>query len=588
MIMKPRFLLWLMALLFATAVAAQERPVVGFFADGKGALRALVGAPGAWEAPTVIPEGVLSAGFEGRLLWYKTAETLFVCSRDTGCRSFAAPEGPARSWLSSRDGSVWFFFPRSAQSATLDDRGEKLQYTEEQPPEESVAEQIGPGVRAVRRDGELLALWEDGTSAVVPLAEVPSFQLLFRDGTNEAPVGDSFAMPPAAPGESSTARFRIRNRGTVAVVITRLSIDPGPFKTFDQFFPPRTIAPGEFADFSIRFSPDAPGEYSRTLYVNDLKVTLSGSSTAASSVELESPSGWIWLKAGETVSLGAVERRTALTRRVRIIPPAAATVTGDGFTLSPTDDPSMYLLQFLSDRVGLAAGLLRVEARTFPLEVQVNDFPAPSPSFQWLDSPGPAKQVKFKIKLSEAARASLIGVLTVTFTPDSGLPDDTAVMLLPISARSQTVPFTEGVMESGELTLQTGSTAGTIRVRAAIGSKYAEETIRISPMPIAFTAAKAAISSANAQVTLTGYDTARTASRISFTFYLKSGQVAAPGRIDADVRSAFADYYKTVSGSVFSLRAHFPVSGTHTELESVEVEVVNASGSVSTGRLRFE
>jgi hypothetical protein len=451
-----------------------------------------------------------------------------------------------------------------------------------------VAEQIGPGVRAVRRDGELLALWEDGSSAVVPLAEVPSFQLLFRDGTYEAPVGDSFAMPPAAPGESSTARFRIRNRGTVAVVITRLSIDPGPFKTFDQFFPPRTIAPGEFADFSVRFAPDAPGEYSRTLYVNDLKVTLSGSSTAASSVEIESPSGWIWLKAGETVSLGAVERRTALTRRVRITPPAAATVTGDGFTLSPTDDPSMYLLQFLSDRVGLAAGLLRVEARTFPLEVQVKDFPAPSPSFQWLDSPGPAKQVKFKIKLSEAARASLIGALTVTFTPDSGLPDDTAVMLLPISARSQTVPFTEGVMESGELTLQTGSTAGTIRVRAAIGSKYAEETIRISPMPIALTAAKAAISSANAQVTLTGYDTARTASRISFTFYLKSGQVAAPGRIDADVRSAFADYYKTVSGSVFSLRAHFPVSGTHTELESVEVEVVNASGSVSTGRLRFE
>lgn len=579
---------WLIPVFLAVAALGQERPVQGYFADGQGALRALVGAPGAWETPVVIPEGVLSAGFDGRLLWYKTDRHLFLCLPDSGCRSESVAEGPAMARRIPADEAVWFYFPSASQWARFDSDSHVLHFEEIDATPDAEPEQIGPGLRALREDDRILAIGEDGSSAWVPLAEVPAFQLFFRDGNAEVPVGDSFTMPSAAPGESSTARFRIRNRNTIAVVITRLSIDPGPFTTFDQFFPPRTIAPGEFADFSVRFAPSAPGEYSRTLHVNDRKVTLRASSAAASSVELETPSGWLWLKAGEKVSLGSVERRSVLTRRIRITPAAPASVTGDGFQLMPTSDPSMFELRFQSDRVGLATGTLRVDERLFPLEVQVNDFPTPAPSFVWLDTPGPTKQVRFRVKLSEAARAAVTGVLTVTFTPDSGLPDDTAVMLLPISTRSQPVPFAEGAAESGELTLQTGSTAGAIRVRIVIGSRSAEETIRIAATPVVLTQARASVASANAQVTLTGFDTARTASRLSFTFYLKSGQPASPGRIDVDVRNAFAEYYRTVSGSVFSLRAHFPVSGTHTELDSVEVEIVNGSGATATGRLRFE
>lgn len=585
--MNPRALLCLVAFLLSHTAAAQNRPVRGYFADGRGALRVLVGAPGAWEAPIVIPEGILSAGFDGRLLWYKTATQLVLCSTQDGCRFLTAPEGPA-FLRSGRDGELSWFFPAIRQVGSIDQESQLLQYSDIDGEPEPEPERIGPGLRAAHDNATLLALGDDGSSSLVPLAEVPSFQLLYRDGTKEVPVGESFRLPPAAPGESSTARFRVRNSGSIAVVITRLSIDPGPFKTFEQFFPPRTIAPGEFADFSVRFAPDAPGEYARTLHVNDLKVTLLGSSTASSSVELETPSGWLWLKAGEKVNLGAVERRSLLTRRIRITPPAPASVVGEGFRLQPTADPSLFELTFQSDRLGIASGTLTVEQRAFPLEVQVNDFPPPSPSFVWVDDAAPAKQVKFRIRLSEAARAAVTGALTVTFTPDAGLPDDSAVMLLPISARSQSVQFAEGASESGDLVLQTGSTAGVIRIRIAIGSKAAEESVRIHPMPVVLTQAKASVASANAQVTLTGFDTARSAARLSFTFYLKSGQPAAPGRIDVDVKSAFADYYKTVSGSVFALRANFPVSGSHTELDSVEIEVLNASGSTSTGRLRFE
>lgn len=585
--MKTRAFLFICCLLLPLSALAQNRPIRGYFADGRGALRALAGAPGAWEAPVIIPEDVLSAGYDGRLLWYKTAKHLFLCSDEEGCQSFEAPEGPAHKLESGNDGRLSFYFPLADQLAAID-KGRDPEFTIVEKELDPHPEQIGPGLHAVREGDQILARTDDGSATVVPLAEVPSFRLLFRDGNNETPVGDTFTMPPAVPGESSTARFRVRNTGSTAVVITRLSIDPGPFKTFDQFFPPRIIAPGEFADFSVRFAPEAPGEYARTLHVNDLRVTLLGASTTSSSVELESGSGWIWLKAGEKVSLGAIERRSALIRRIRITPPAPASVTGEGFRLLPTADPSVMELHFQSDRVGVASGTLTVEQRSFPLEVQVNDFPPPTPSFVWSDPPGPVKQMKFRVRLSEAARAAVTGALTVTFTPDSGLPDDTAVMLLPVSARSQPVSFAEGAAESGELVLQTGSTAGTIRIRIAVGTKSAEETIRISPLPVVLTEAKAAVSSANAQVTLTGFDTSRSASKLSFTFYLKSGQPASPGRIDVDVRGAFGDYYKTVSGSIFGLRAHFPVSGTHTELDSVEVEILNASGSTSTGRLRFE
>lgn len=579
----PLILAWV-----GTVSSGQQHPVRGYFADGKGALRALTGAPGAWQAPVMVPDGVLSAGYDGEVLWYKTRGQLHLWRAGGSWAVYPAPEGPARARRAESGEGIEFLFPDTGEIGVPDSAAGLLQIKTNATEEFEWPESIGPGLKAVRQEGEVLAVDADGTASLVPLAELPPFQLLHRDGTTEVPISGSFVMPSAAPGESSTARFRIRNTSSTLIVITRLSIDPSPFRTFDQFFPPRTIEAGGFADFSIRFSPQAPGEFSSTLHINDLKVTLIGSSISASSVELETPGGWQWLKAGEKVNLGTVERRSKLTRRLRITPPVPATITGDGFRLLPGDENSTYIVEFVSDRVGLNQGVLQVESRSFPVEATVTDFPAPKPSIVWTSETGAAKQAKFRVRLSEPARAEVSGMLTLTFTPETGLPDDGAVMFLPSAVRSLTVRFAEGAAESGEMTLQTGTTAGVVRLRVMIGANPAEETVRIPAAPVVLTQAKAAIASANAEVVLTGYDTPRAASRISFTFYLKSGQSAAPGRIDVDVRNAFAEYYKTISGSAFTLRAHFPVSGTHTELESVEVEVLNSAGSTSTGRLRFE
>jgi hypothetical protein len=178
--------------------------------------------------------------------------------------------------------------------------------------------------------------------------------------------------------------------------------------------------------------------------------------------------------------------------------------------------------------------------------------------------------------------------VSVSFVPDAGLPDDTAVMLLPSSVRAVPVTIREGSTATEELLVQTGTTAGLVQLRATVGSRSAQASFRIAPAAVVLQSVKASVASANAEIVLTGYDTVRSASKLAFTFYLRSGQTAAPGRIEVDAGQQFADYYKAVSGSAFRLRAHFPVSGAHTELDSVEVEVSNSAGRTTTGRLRFE
>lgn len=582
---------FVLGLLAVGSMNAQERPVAGYFWDGRGALRALVGWPGHWESPVVVPEGVLSAGYDGQLLWWKTADRLWIRMPRSGeWLEFAVPEGPAAARFEREQGIVRFFFSSTNEVSEFDLSERQFRFLE---PEESANEPdwpevIGAGYVLERSGDSILVRDSEGVTSAVPLADTPVFQLFLVEAGVEKPVGSSFTMPPAAPGDSSVARFRVRNTGTIAVVITRLSIDPGPFKTFDQFFPPRTIAPGDFADFWVRFAPEAPGQYQRTLYINDLKVTLMGSSEGLPVLEVETASGWQMMKAGEATSLGSVERRSVLARRVRVTPSVALSVSGEGFTLEPGADTGYYTIRFSSDKAGLARGSVQEGARTFPVEVTVTDFPTPTPSIELLDEVGPARQVRFRVKLSEAARTNLTAAVSVSFVPDAGLPDDTAVMLLPNSVRTVPVTISEGSTATGELLVQTGTTAGLVQLRVTVGSRSAQASFRIAPAAVVLQSVKASVASANAEIILTGYDTVRSASKLAFTFYLRSGRTAAPGRIEVDVSQQFADYYKAVSGSAFRLRAHFPVSGTHTELDSVEVEISNSAGRTTTGRLRFE
>lgn len=569
----------------------QEAPVAGVFRDGAGALRVLKGVDGAWVAPVAVPEGVVSAGSNGRWLWYKTQNELRVRGPRDGWAAVAAPAGAAAA-VFARDGRLTgFVFPEAGLAAewreeamALDEARTWSSDAGDPMPEE----QVGEDLYLVRRDGAILVRRAGLEPVLIPLAETVTFQLFQRNGETETAVGAALTLPAAAPGETSEARFRLRNPTTAPVLISRLSVDPGAFRIFDQFFPPRYVEPGGFADFAVRFAPAAAGTFTTTLWVNDLKVALTATSEAAPVVEIETLAGMRVFGAGETADLGSVERRATLRRAVRVTPAVALKVEGEGFALQPGNKEGEAWVVVSSDKPGAAQGTLDAGGRVFRLRAVVTDFPTPRPSIVTVSEWKTAGQAKLKVRLSEAARTAYLATLTLEFTPDAGLPDDAAVAFLPQAARTLSVRFAEGESESKEIVFQTGTTAGLIRLRAALGSNTEEKSVRIQPEPVAVTATRALAASAAAEVTVTGFDTTRTVSRVAFTFYLKNGQTAAPGRVEADVASAFSTYFKTVTGGAFALRANFPVSGTFSELEGVEVEIVNSAGTARTTRLRFE
>jgi hypothetical protein len=348
------------------------------------------------------------------------------------------------------------------------------------------------------------------------------------------------------------------------------------------------IEAGGFADFAVRFAPASAGAYSATLAINDLRVALSGSAEEAPVVEMELQSGWAVLRAGDAVEMGSVERRAVLRRALRVTPAVSAQVSGAGFSLEDGGGAGRWVVAYMGEKAGLAQGVLEVGGRVFPLRATVTEFPAPRPALVLIDDAKTASQVRFKVKLSETARTAYTAAVTLAFTPESGLPDDPAVALLPQAARSVAVRMEESAAESAELAFQTGTTAGRITVGVTLGAYSDQSVYRVIAEPVVLTAVKAAAASANAEVVLTGYDTTRSVTKAAFTFYRKDGQAAPPGRMEVDVSGAFGNYYRSNAGGAFTLRANFPVSGTHTELEGVEVELVNSAGARQAGRLRFE
>jgi hypothetical protein len=640
---------------FVLCCAAQqpEAPIRrGLFVDPEGLLRALTGPTGGQKAVLVGSGQALAAGASSKSSWYAVGRTLFVTGRgeETSC---AVPDGGVLGSFDLDGLPFAFYFPQSNQQARWDagtgrlgpmedvpleanqvvvaigpagphsdqialvtaeegaggaalvsPSGEVLRYQPAQPgtaPESM--EWLDDGV-ALLRAGGVLKAWRPGEEAqLLPLADPPGFALYYRDpAAGETPVGESFTFASAAPGETSEARFRIRNPTAASVTINRLSIDPGPFRTFDQFFPPRIIAAGDFADFSIRFAPTEAGEFERLLHVNDLLVKLRGSSTGLPFLEIEVSGAWKRLTTGSATDLGTVERRATLERRSRVVTPPGATaaappaISGEGFSLS-ADGADEFVIRFSAEKAGSYSGSLDFAGRSFAVTATASEFSAPRP-IPTIDAAQlkSGSQQKVTVEFSENSRVQTTGTLKLVFRPDTaGSPDDSSIAFLPQLTRQVGFTVKEGATRadfngSDGVSLQTGTTAGTIVLQATVGSVTREASFHIAPAPVSLQSAKASVAPGAAEVVAVGFDNARSVSKVTFTFILKSGLAAAPGRIEKDVSATFQDYFKgnPAAGGSFALRANFPVSGAASELIGVEVEIANSQGTCQTGRLRFE
>ena len=137
--------------------------------------------------------------------------------------------------------------------------------------------------------------------------------------------------------------------------------------------------------------------------------------------------------------------------------------------------------------------------------------------------------------------------------------------------------------------LQTGTTAGTIRVIAELGSFTDQATATVLPTLVTLDTKQGTVLGNGVQIDVSGYDNSRSAGPLRFTFYDRNGNPLSVGAIRVDVGVDFRRYFDTTTyGGMFTLRAFFPVnSGSPAEISAVDLEITNNAGTTAAVRIPF-
>ncbi|MCS7026717.1 MAG: hypothetical protein NZV14_18110 [Bryobacteraceae bacterium] len=431
------------------------------------------------------------------------------------------------------------------------------------------------------------------------------------NGVTETPVAGIVQLGSTSTGDVLQVQFRIRNGGATAQTLQLLSISGAGFRLHQAPTLPFPIAPNFSVDFYVQFQSSEPVADARgALRLNELTVTLVAEARAAPVVSVVQEDGSLSRRmAGQAVVFPPTERDGSSARWIVLENPHRAPlmvnlgVSGESFRLAaPPPQPLIlerdasrsFELRFEPASAGLKRGALLVDQRTFPLEGVATEPAPPRPSIAiptgGLES---SKQVPIAVLFEEASRAEAKGQLRFEFTPSMAGPDDPAIVFLPVNRRSiefQVRPGDRAAQfgSQREVILQTGTTAGTLRIVAEMSGWRTEAQASIPPAPAVLDKLTAFKTTATLDLTVSGYDNTRSISEIAFTFYDAQGTMIPPGNIRSFVAPLFQDYFRTTSvGGMFSLRAIFPSTAPTQGVRYVEMEVTNQAGTSKTQRIEF-
>ncbi len=202
------------------------------------------------------------------------------------------------------------------------------------------------------------------------------------------------------------------------------------------------------------------------------------------------------------------------------------------------------------------------------------------------------QQAKIAIRLASASKVSGTGQLSIEFKPSvAGKAEDSAVLFPATGARAISFTIAEGEdvgRFNGRLDteFQTGTTAGMVTFTAKLGSHTEQFAVEVPRAPVVVDSTRSTRVGGGIQVQVTGFDTSRSTSLLVFTFFDLAGRTVAPGPIQVDVSRAFEQYYATTDyGSVFTLRALFPVTGDSSQVGAVDVGLSNSLGDTRSGHV---
>ncbi|HEU0123703.1 MAG TPA: choice-of-anchor D domain-containing protein [Bryobacteraceae bacterium] len=442
-----------------------------------------------------------------------------------------------------------------------------------------------------------LLLW-----AALPLAA--QLQVFTVQDTALVPVAASFNLGTVSVRDSAEYRFRAVNTGTAPLPLQTVAVGGSGFALTLPFVP-LTLAPAQSYDFSVRFTPASEGSYSATLTVNSFSSFLRVSAIPGPVLYLDNGDGLTEISVASlrvNVALG-----TTLTVPLVAANPYTAplllpeiSLSGNGFTFSappPGGATTLEPGQRIPLPVRIAApaaegevvGVVTVGPRRLILIASIFRQPLPVPRIVLNNAaPQNSQQLRIRLQLAEPAIAPGSGTLRAVFT---GAQTDPAIVF-PDGSREVKFNFAPGNTEATfdgapEAILQTGTTAGTLRLEAVTDSGTNTETVRFDPRPVVIEEAVARRNGSTLEIDLTGFDNTRGVGSLNFRFFDRSGS-AIGGVISAAPAEQFKNYFdQSAVGGVFRLRAAFPVTGDATIVGSVLIEVANSIGRTDVPRLNF-
>lgn len=416
------------------------------------------------------------------------------------------------------------------------------------------------------------------------------------------PLGATLQLGRVAVRSAADFRFRVTNRGPAGVPIQTIAVGGAGFSLTSPFVP-FALSPAQSHDFLVRFAPPAEGSYSAVLAVNSFSSVLRAAGVLAPSLFLSSGSGTAEITSANIELRTAVRTLLTVSFSIRNPHPSplaidAFSIRGSGFhaanppalpfVLQPAESQTV-VMTFSATEEGDYEGQLTIGARR--VSIMVNVFrPVLAPPAIVLDEalPRNGQQLRVRLRFPEPAAAPASGTLRLTFL---GAVEDSAVsfsngsreMVFDVSAGDREASFGG----APEVALQTGTTAGVLRLEAVTEGGTASESFRLERAPVVVDSATAMRRGSNLELDIVGFDNTRGFGSLNCRFFDRSGTALGP-LMTVAVADAFRAFFeKSTLGGVFRLRLVFPVTGDATMVGSVLLEAANAVGRTDIPRLSF-
>ena len=202
----------------------------------------------------------------------------------------------------------------------------------------------------------------------------------------------------------------------------------------------------------------------------------------------------------------------------------------------------------------------------------------------------PGEQPPLTFQLQQAFPVDLNGVMTLTFTPEAGSPDDPEVQF---ATGGRTFNFTlpANTTTTPAILLQAGTVSGSISVSLQLTSSGVNVTpayitpIAIAIPPVAPTATSVSYSASGMTLTVlvSGYSSTRDMQQATFTFTPAAGVTLSANSITLPAATLFQTWYSDTDsaqyGSSFTYTQSFTLSAPASQITGVGVTLTNSQGT---------